>query len=54
MGSGYGGDYTAFEHLREQGCGFVLRVRNDIVTQVLQEHPLSAEALKQGVQLDAK
>jgi hypothetical protein len=50
----YGGDYTAFEHLRDQGCGFVLRVRNNALKQVIEEHTLSTEALKQGVQLDAR
>lgn len=50
----YGGDYTAFEQLRAQGCGFVLRVRNNVVTEVIEELPLSAEARKQGVQLDAR
>jgi hypothetical protein len=50
----YGGDYTAFEHLRDQGCGFVLRTRNDVVTRVMEQHPLSAAAISQGVQLDAR
>lgn len=50
----YGGDYRVFEQLHEQGCGFVLRVRNNVITEVIEEHALSAEALKQGVQLDAR
>lgn len=50
----YGGDYTVFEHLRQRGCGFVLRVRNNVVTQVIEEHTLSDQALKQGVQRDAR
>lgn len=50
----YGGDYTVFEHLRAQGCGFVLRVRNDARLQVAEQRPLSAAAASQGVRLDAK
>lgn len=50
----YGGDYTAFAQLRAQGCGFVLRVRNNALRQVLEERSLSAGARQQGVQLDAR
>lgn len=50
----YGGDYTLFEHLHAQGCGFVLRVRNDAVVRIIKQHPLSPGALQQGVSLDAE
>lgn len=50
----YGEDYSFFEQLRAAGCGFVLRVRNEAVIQVLKEQPLSAAARAQGVSLDAE
>lgn len=50
----YGADYGFFEELRTAGCGFVLRVRNDAVIQVISEHPLSAQAISQGVSIDAE
>lgn len=50
----YGEDYSMFEQLRSAGCGFVLRLRNDAVIKVLNERALSAEAVRQGVILDAE
>lgn len=50
----YGEDYALFEQLQQQGCGFLMRLRNEAVIHVLESHPLSAEAAAQGVRLDAR
>ena len=45
-------DYKMFAHLLEQGCGFVLRLRDEAVVEVLEDNPVSAQALASGILSD--
>jgi hypothetical protein len=49
----YGADHALFPELVEMGCGFVLRMRNETTWEVVEHHPISPEALAEGVKLDA-
>ena len=46
-------DYKMFARLQEEGCHFVLRLRDEAVAQVEEEIPVSAEARAAGVWSDA-
>jgi hypothetical protein len=49
----YGADFTLFDELDAMGCGYVLRLRNEVTWEVLESYPLSPEAIARGVTLDA-
>lgn len=46
-------DYKRFARLEEQGCHFVLRLRDEAVVQVEEEMPVPAAAQRAGVGSDA-
>lgn len=48
----YGEDYQLFEHLKQAGCSFVLRLRQEAVFEVVEEFALSAEDRIAGVSFD--
>lgn len=50
----YGEDYALFEELAQRGCGFLIRLRNEAVIHVIEQHTINAEAAAQGVRLDAR
>lgn len=50
----YGADFALFDELNAMGCGYVLRLRNEVTWEVVENNPLSPEALARGVTLDAK
>ena len=50
----YGEDYALFEELAQRGCGFLIRLRNEAVIHVMEQHTINAEAAAQGVRLDAR
>jgi IS4 transposase len=49
----YGADHALFPELVEMGCGFVLRMRDGTVWEVIENHPISPAAAAEGVTLDA-
>ena len=49
----YGTDFALFDELDSLGCGYVLRLRNEAKWEVIETHPLGAQALAEGVKLDA-
>ena len=49
----YGADFGLFDELDALGCGYVLRLQNTVKWEVIESHPLSPEAIAQGVTLDA-
>ena len=49
----YGSDFALFAKLDALGCGYVMRLRNEATWEVLENHPLTPEAVAQGVTLDA-
>lgn len=49
----YGADFALFDELDALGCGYVLRMRNEVTWEVIESHPLTPEAVAQGVTLDA-
>lgn len=49
----YGADFALFDELNAMGCGYVLRLRNEVTWEVVENNPLSSEALARGVTLDA-
>ena len=49
----YGEDYGFFGRMKERGCSFIMRVREDAGVRVLQELPLSEEDRAAGVIGDA-
>jgi hypothetical protein len=48
----YGEDYQLFGQLQQEGCSFVLRLRQEAVFEVVEEFPLSAEDQAAGVSFD--
>lgn len=50
----YGTDYKMFGQLEEKGCQFVLRLRDEAVVHVEQEHPLGPEELAAGIVSDVQ
>lgn len=49
----YGADFALFDQLDEMDCGYVLRLRNEVKWEVIETHPLSAQAIAEGIKLDA-
>lgn len=49
----YGADFALFDELEKMGCGYVLRLRNEVTWEVIESHPLSPEAVAKDVSLDA-
>ena len=49
----YGADYALFNELKVKGCGFVLRLNNQAIYEIVERYPLSAAALADGIVLDA-
>ena len=49
----YGADHALFPELVEMGCGFVLRMRDGTMWEVVEHHPIPPEAVAEGVKLDA-
>jgi len=49
----YGSDFTMFDQLEARGCGYVLRLRNEVRWEMIEHHPLTPEAVAEGVTLDA-
>jgi hypothetical protein len=49
----YGADYALFDELKARLCGFVLRLNNQAVYQIVESYPLSAAAVAGGIVLDA-
>lgn len=49
----YGSDHALFGELEELGCGYVLRLRNESIWEVVENHPLDAAAVAGGITLDA-
>ena len=49
----YGADFALFHELDEMDCGYVLRLRNEVKWEVIENHPLSPEAVAKGITLDA-
>jgi hypothetical protein len=49
----YGSDFALFDELDALGCGYVLRLRNEVTWEVIEHHPLTPEAVAEGVTLDA-
>lgn len=49
----YGSDFALFKELDALGCGYVLRLRNEVTWKVVENHPLTPEAVAEGVILDA-
>jgi len=49
----YGADFALFDELDALRCGYVLRLSNEVIWEVIESHPLTPEAIDQGVTLDA-
>ena len=49
----YGADFALFDELEALGCGYVLRIRNEATWEAVENHPLTPEAVAEGVTLDA-
>lgn len=49
----YGSDFALFDELDALGCGYVLRLHNEVTWEVIKHHPLTPEAVAEGVILDA-
>lgn len=49
----YGTDHGLFDELDALGCGYVLRLNNSTVLEVVENHPVPPEAAAQGVLTDA-
>jgi hypothetical protein len=49
----YGADFALFDELEALGCGYVLRLRNEATWEIIESHPLTPEAIAEGVTLDA-
>lgn len=49
----YGADFALFDELDALRCGYVLRLSNEVIWEVIESHPLTPEAIAQGVTLDA-
>jgi hypothetical protein len=49
----FGADHAVFPELVEMGCGFVLRIRDGTIWEVVEHHAISPEAAAEGVKLDA-
>lgn len=49
----YGADFALFDELEALGCGYVLRLRNEATWEVVEKHPLTPQAVAEGVTLDA-
>ena len=49
----YGSDFALFGELDALGCGYVLRLHNEVTWEVIEHHPLTPEAVAEGVILDA-
>lgn len=49
----YGSDFALFDELDALQCGYVLRLRNEVKWEVIESHPLTPEAIAEGVKLDA-
>ncbi len=49
----YGSDFALFDELDALGCGYVLRLHNEVTWEVTEHHPLTPEAVAEGVILDA-
>lgn len=49
----YGADFALFDELAALDCGYVLRLRNEATWEVLEKHPLTPQAVAEGVTLDA-
>lgn len=49
----FGADHAVFPELVEMGCGFVLRIRDGTIWEVIEHHAISPEAAAEGVTFDA-
>lgn len=48
----YGEDYSLFGQLRNAGCSYVLRLRQEAVFEEVEEYPLSAQQREAGITFD--
>jgi hypothetical protein len=49
----YGADHGLFQELDEVGCGYVLRLNNATILEIVENYPVPPEAAAQGVISDA-